>query len=170
MPKSGTASVILGLVAVLLGLLAGFLSWFNLHGSGFTLVSDSYRAVYVYATQGSSALSGLGSLGSTVYNAASSNPIVVVTFGVTLVFWPALIISGLIDVGLRNIRVTPFVWGLIAFLSADVMMNSAKGSLAIGGYLDLGASILWIAAFAVGKVTRTKAVRVPAEATTRSSS
>ena len=102
-----TGSLAIGLVALVVGLAAGFLSWFQISGSGYPLVSDSYNAVYVYASQGGSALSSLNSLGNLLASSAASNAGVVVAFALVLFFWPAMLVAGLINEVGKTVRWQP---------------------------------------------------------------
>lgn len=140
------APAIVTLVAFLLALLSGFLAWFSISGSSFTLLADSYHAIYVYGTQGSSALKASSILGSTLVSASTSNPIVLVAFTAVLFFWPAMVGSGLYNAAARSFGPYPFVWGLVAFVFAYVMIYYASASLGVGAYLALVAAIVFLVA------------------------
>ena len=153
-----------GLAALIVGVASGFLSWFQLTAvfveldPGFTLVTDSYNAVYVYATQGTYQLNAVNSLGNLLVYFASANPVVVVAFAFVLFFWPAMIVSGLVNEVGKTIRWLPALWGIIAFVSAYVMMAVAKQSVGVGAWLDLCAAALFVLSFFVAK----KVTGVPA--------
>ena len=150
--------MIIAAVAFVIAIVAGFLAWFTLSGSEYTLVSDSYNAAILYITKGSASLSSSGGLGSTLYKSATSNPSVIVTFALALVFWPAFLVAGVIDLLRRAISITPFVWGLIAFIFAGVMNSEASGSLGLGAWVDLVAAIIWLVAYVFGRVQAGRAM------------
>jgi len=156
---SQAAPAVLALFALVIGLVAGLLSWFVVSGTGFSLLNDSYHAMYIYGTQGSGALRSNSALGSTLYNASTSNPIVLITFAIVLFFWPAMLVSGVFSIALRSFGPYPFVWGLIAFIFAYLMVYFAGDTLGIGGYLDLVAAILFLVATLT--VRRAKAAPAP---------
>ena len=143
--RNRTAWVI-GLIALIVGLVAGLLTWFQLQDAGYALPA-AYNAAYVYAAQGGSALSALNSLGNLLATDASSNALVVVLFALVLFFWPAMLVAGLVNEAGRAIRWQPALWGIIAFITAYVMMYEANDSIGLGVWLDLLAVILIIHAY-----------------------
>ncbi|MFZ3356493.1 MAG: hypothetical protein WA549_07025 [Thermoplasmata archaeon] len=151
---------VLSVIGLAIGFIAGLLSWFVISGSNFTLLTDSYHALYVYGTQGGSALGMSSALGAALYKASTSNPIVLVAFAIVLFFWPAMIVSSAFSLLIRSFGPYPFVWGLIAFVFAYIMMYYAGDSLGTGAYLDLVAAII----FLVASITVRQARAVPAAA------
>ncbi len=79
----------------------------------------------------------------------------VVAFALLLFFWPAMLVSGLINEVGRTIRWQPALWGVIAYVSARVMMSySGLGSVGYGGWLDLVAVVLFIVAYLLARRSR----------------
>ncbi|MFZ1023082.1 MAG: hypothetical protein WAN87_02985, partial [Thermoplasmata archaeon] len=103
---------VLSVIGLAIGFIAGLLSWFVISGSNFTLLTDSYHALYVYGTQGGSALGMSSALGAALYKASTSNPIVLVAFAIVLFFWPAMIVSSAFSLLIRSFGPYPFVWRL----------------------------------------------------------
>lgn len=154
---SQTAPAVLSLAGLVVGLVAGLLTWFTIAGTNVSLLTDSYHAMYVYGTQGASALRDSGVLGSTLFASATTNAVVLVSFAIVLFFWPAMLVSGVVNSVLRSYGPYPFVWGLITFVFAYVFVYYvSSASLGIGAYLDLIAALIFLAA--------TIAVRRPAAA------
>jgi hypothetical protein len=151
LPKATKAALAVGAVALLVALVAGFFPWFDIPAGNYTL-PNGYGAAYAYATGGSSGLSAYGPLGAAIASAAINNALVVVTFALVLFFWPAMLVSGLINEVGRTIRWQPALWGLIAYISAWVMMSySGLGSVGYGGWLDLLAVVLFIVAYLLAR-------------------
>lgn len=149
---------VLSVIGLAIGFIAGLLSWFVISGTNFTLLTDSYHALYIYGTQGGSALGMSSALGAVLYKDSTANPIVLVAFAIVLFFWPAMIVSSAFSLLIRSFGPYPFVWGLIAFVFAYIMMYYAGDSLGIGAYLDLVAAII----FLVASITVRQARAVPA--------
>ena len=141
-----------GAVALIVALVAGFFSWFQLASAEYTL-PDGYGAAYAYATGGASALSAYSGLGSALASAAINSAIEVVAFALVLVFWPAMLVSGLINEVGRTIRWQPALWGLLALVFAWVMMGLYNlGSVGYGAYiLDLLAVLLFLVAYILAR-------------------
>jgi hypothetical protein len=137
---------VLSVIGLAIGFIAGLLSWFVISGSNFTLLTDSYHALYIYGTQGGSALGMSSALGAALYKDSTANPIVLVAFAIVLFFWPAMIVSSAFSLLIRSFGPYPFVWGLIAFVFAYIMMYYAGDSLGTGAYLDLVAAIIFLVA------------------------
>ncbi len=137
---------VLSAVALVLGLIAGLLTWFVISGSQFSLLYDGYHAMYVYLAQGSSALQASSALGALLYSSSTSNAIVLIAFAIILFFWPAMLVSGAFNLIMRSYGPYPFIWGTIAFIFAYIMMYYGSGTLGIGAYLDLIAAILFLVA------------------------
>ncbi len=157
---SNLVPAVVTLVAVLLALLAGFLAWFSISGWSGSLLPDAYNAMYVYATKGSASLNTYSPLGAMLFKESTSNPIVLFAFAVVLFFWPAMVVSGTYSVLARSFGPYPFIWGLVAFIFAYVMVYYAKDSLGIGAYLALVAAVL----FLVGTATVRRPRPVPSVA------
>jgi hypothetical protein len=138
---------VISLVALVIALIAGILTWFVISGSQFSLLYDGYHAMYVYIAQGSGALQASSALGALLYNSSTSNAIVLVAFAIILFFWPAMLVSGAFNLIVRSYGPYPFVWGTVAFIFAYIMMHYGSGTLGVGAYLDLVAAILFLVAW-----------------------
>jgi hypothetical protein len=91
---------------------------------------------------------------------------VVVAFALVLFFWPAMLLSGLINKVGRTIRWHPALWGVIAYVSAWLMMtNSGLGSVGNGGWLDLLAVVLFIIAYLLARRKREEKTSTPTPTT-----
>lgn len=161
---SNIVPAVISLIAVLLALIAGFLVWFSISVSGTsgtsTLIPDAYSAMYVYATKGSVSLNTYSTLGAMLVKESTSNPIVLFAFSVVLFFWPAMLVSGTYSVLARSYGPYPFIWGLVAFVFAYILVYYAGDSLGIGAYLALVAAVL----FLVGTATVRRPRAVPSVA------
>jgi hypothetical protein len=155
---------ILSVIGLAMGFVAGLLSWFVISGTNFNLLTDSYHALYVYGTQGGTVLGMNSALGHTLYSNSSSNPIVLVAFAIVLFFWPAMIVSSAFSLLIRSFGPYPFVWGLIAFIFAYIMIYYAGNgdSLGIGAYLDLAAAVIFLVASVTVRHVPTPASPPPA--------
>jgi len=143
---SNLVPMILTGIGFLFAVICGFLEWFSISGSSFTILPDAYRAMYVYITQGSSSLQTSNALGAMLVHASTSNPIVLVGFALVLFFWPAMFVSSLFNLAARSYGPYPFVWGLVLFIGAYITVHFSSNSLASGAYFGLvGAVILLIA-------------------------
>jgi hypothetical protein len=153
--KSGTIAAIIALVV---GLVSGFMTWVTLrqittsnhffNAADYRLVPDAYNAVYIFATKGASVLASNSSLGAALANASTTT---LVAFALILIFWPVMLLSGLLDIARRKIRIYPFIWGVIAFLALILITPSIPGSLGIGPYIDLAAAILFLVAWMLSR-------------------
>ena len=145
------ASIIVTAVALVVGLASGFLTWVTLNqittstyffnAASYSLVPDVYRTAYTYSSQGANAVASMNSLGATLANAPMQD---LILLGVVLLFWPAMLVSGLITLARRRIRVHAFIYGVIAVIAALVIRSDLSGQLGVGLYVSLGATILFL--------------------------
>lgn len=162
---SNLVPAVITLVAVLLALLAGFLVWFSISGWSGSLLPDAYNAMYIYATKGSTSLSTYSPLGALLVKESTANPIVLFAFAVVLFFWPAMVVSGVYSVLARSFGPYPFIWGLVAFIFAYVMMYYGGDSLGIGAYLALVAAVLFLVGAATVRRPRPVPTATPSSST-----
>ncbi len=153
MPKATGLALAIGGVALIVALIAGFLSWFIVGGVSFTLI-DGYRASWAYLTGGYSSLASYSLLGSAVESAALDHTLVTVSFVLVLVFWPAMLVSGAINEVGRTLRWQPALWGILALVFTYLAMTEYDtGSVGYGAYaLDLLAVILFLVAYVVDRM------------------
>lgn len=144
-PPSQKVPFVLSLIALALGLIAAALAWFGISGSQFSLL-DAYHVTYVYIAQGSTPLQASGPLGALLYTSAASDPTVLLAFAVIVLFWPAMLVSGTVNLITRSYAGYPFAWGLIVFISSYVMMHYGGSTLGTGAYLELFAAVLFLGA------------------------
>ena len=170
MPKGNATSIGVEAIALILGVIAGFLAWYQIGGGGggYSVgggggynLPDSYSLAVTYATKGASALQAANSLGAMVASNAVSSTLAAVMWVIVLFFWPAMLVSGLINLVGRTIRWQPFLWGVIAFIGAWVFMYENGGSLGYGGWLDLVAAILFLVAYLMARASSPKASMTP---------
>jgi hypothetical protein len=156
---SNAVPAIFTLAGFALAIVAGFLSWFVISGSSYPLVTAAYNAMYIYGTKGSAALGSLNSLGAMLVAQSTAHPEVLLAYAIVLFFWPAMVVSGLWSLIVRSFGPYPFIWGLIAFVFAYVMVYYAGAALGIGAFLALVGAVLYL----IGTATvRRPAKSVPA--------
>ena len=168
MPKATGSALVVGGVALLAGLVAGFLSWFDLAGLSFNLL-NGYGATFAYASGGTSALMSYSPLGTAVANAAVNHAVAAVAFVLVLFFWPAMLVSGLINEVGKTIGWQPALWGILALIFAYVMLSVySVGTVGYGAYaVDLLAVILFLVAYLLvrgGKPAKSQSKAAPASA------
>jgi len=151
------------LVALIVAAISGFIAWFNIGGSGFSLM-DAYVLVLGYASRGVAAFGT--QLGAIVYSATTGHPDLLVAFVIVLVFWPAMVVSGLVEIVGRGVRPHPGIYGIIAFIASYFFVNAASsrglvpsGSMALGtgAWLSLAAIIIFFVAYGIYSGERSRA-------------
>jgi len=153
---SRTVPALVTLVALLLGVIAAFLAWFVFSGTNVALVPSSYNSMYLYVTQGKGALQTSNALGAALVASSTSDPVILAAFSLVLFFWPAMLVSGLYNAIARSFAPYPFVWGLITFISAYVLVYKASATLGLGAWLVLAASFVFLAASILGRFVKPK--------------
>ncbi len=83
----------------------------------------------------------MNSLGAILANAPMQD---LILLGVVLLFWPAMLVSGLITLARRRIRVHAFIYGVIAVIAALVIRSDLSGQLGVGPYVSLGGAVLFL--------------------------
>ena len=161
---SNVVSIALTGIGLLLVLVSAFLTWFTISGSNFTLLPDAYNAMWVYITKGSSGLQTLNAFGEYLVKGSTSNPLVIIGFALVLFFWPATLVSSIYNMAAREFAPYPFIWAIIAFISAYIMVHfGSDASLGEGTYLLLaGAILMLVAAFTWRRPKATPAPATPA--------
>ena len=164
MPKGNTTSVAVEAIALLVGVIAAFFAWYVLTTASYTII-DSYNLAVTYATKGASGLQAANSLGALVASNATGNAIALVMWVIVMFFWPAMLVSGLINLLGRTIRWHPTLWGLIAFIGAYVFMYENNDSTGNGALLDLIAAVLFLIAYFLARASQPKQTMTPATPT-----
>ena len=149
--RSRLAPALITLVAVLLGFLSAFLAWFVFSGTSVALLPDTYHSMITYITQGSGGLQSSNVLGAALVASSTSDPVLLLAFAMILFFWPAMLLSGLYNAVARSFAAYPFVWGLITFIFAYVLVWKASATLGIGAWLALAAAVLFLVASILGR-------------------
>ena len=154
MPK---LSLAIGGIGILIALIAGFLSFTVIGKQQYNLI-NYYSLVMEYASKGGESEAFNEGLGLLLKEAANKAGDVLIAVALLLIFWPATIIGGGLEILSKNVKVQAGIYGIIAFISSYFIVNAANSrnliegiSLGIGAYILLIASIILIVAFILSK-------------------
>jgi len=157
MPK---LSLIIGGIGILIALIAGFLSFTIIGNQQYNIISY-YSLVMEYASRGGESEAFNEGLGLLLKEAANRAGDVLVSVVLLLIFWPATIIGGGLEILSKKVKVQAGIYGIIAFISSYFIVNAANSrnlieevSLGIGAYILLIASIILIVAFVLERIKK----------------
>ncbi len=124
---------------------SGFLRWFVVHQSAYTLV-DGLQIMLNFASGGPSSAATNSGLGAMLTTASMSYPVLLVSFAFVLVFWPAMLVAGLVEIFGKRIRPHPGIYGMMGLTMAAFFAQSMTVDL--GSSVGLGAGF-YLSAIAV---------------------
>src|SRR5487761_1287408 len=149
---------VISIVGLAAALISGVLAWFVRGSSGYSIV-DAYNFVIKLASGGATLSSPAFSSGfGTLLNTSASNfTVLLVALAITLIFWPAGVISSLIELlGGSAMPLSP-VYGIIALASGYFFTSSFTGmTIGAGFIIGIVAVIILFTAFFVENARKSK--------------
>jgi hypothetical protein len=144
---------IVALIAFFVALISGFLAWFVMSTASYSLI-DGYQFVIKLVSGGISTSAFNSGFGSMMPTSSSNFTLLLLIVAITLIFWPACVVSGLIELVGRSVRPHPAIYGIIALISGYIFLTTAKATIGIGFWLEVVAVIIFFVAYFVDGATR----------------
>jgi uncharacterized membrane protein YtjA (UPF0391 family) len=149
---------IVALVAFVVALISGVLAWFVKGSNSYSLI-NGYEFVIKLVSGGLSSSSPAFSSGlGTLISPSSSNfTLLLLTLTITLIFWPACVVSGLIELLGRSVRPHPAIYGIIGLITAYLFASSISGTaVGVGFILEVVAVIVFFVAYFVDRASASR--------------